>query len=127
MRVSFAKLISIPALLLVLGFAVPVQAQILDPCKNINSSDSLICNTTGNNGSGLFGPNSIWNNLLNMLTYIVGAIAVLMIIIGGIRYALSSGDQSNITAAKNTILYAVIALIVAVMANAIVNFVLTTI
>ena len=50
-----------------------------------------------------------------------------MVIIGALRYALSSGDQGAITGAKNTIIYALIALVVAVMANAIVNFVLTAI
>jgi Type IV secretion system pilin len=60
----------------------------------------------------------------NILIFLVGAIAVLMIIIGGLRYVLSGGDNAGITSAKNTILYAVIGLVVAVAAYAIVNFVL---
>lgn len=62
--------------------------------------------------------------IVNILLFLLGAIAVIMIVIGGIRYATSNGDQSAITSAKNTILYAVIGLIVAIMAYAIVNFVI---
>ena len=62
-------------------------------------------------------------NIINTLLYVVGIVAVLMIIIGGIRYAASNGDSSAIQGAKNTVLYAVIGLIVAIMAFAIVNFV----
>lgn len=64
-------------------------------------------------------------NITNILLFLAGAIAVLMIIIGGIRYATSQGDQNAISGAKNTVLYAVIGLIVTIIAYAIVNFVLT--
>ncbi len=47
-----------------------------------------------------------------------------MLIIGGIRYTISGGDSTAVTSAKNTILYAVIGIIVALLAYAIVNFVL---
>lgn len=63
--------------------------------------------------------------LTDVLMFIVGAIAVLMIIIGGVRYVLSAGDQTALTSAKNTILYSVIGLIVAFTAYAIVRFIFT--
>lgn len=62
-------------------------------------------------------------NVVNVLLFILGAIAVIMIIIGGIRYTTSNGDASNIKSAKDTILYAVVGLVVAILAYAIVNFV----
>lgn len=62
--------------------------------------------------------------LVNTLLYIAGALAVIMLIIGGIRYTISGGDQSQVTSAKNTILYAIVGIIVAIFAYAIVNFVL---
>ncbi len=62
--------------------------------------------------------------IVNIMLFILGAIAVIMIIIGGIRYTTSNGDASNTKAAKDTILYAVVGLIVAILAYAIVNFVL---
>lgn len=60
----------------------------------------------------------------NVLLFVLGAIAVIMIIIGGIRYTTSNGEASHIKSAKDTILYSVIGLIVAILAYAIVNFVL---
>ncbi|SRR6266496_3297678 len=63
-------------------------------------------------------------NVANILIFITSAIAVLMIIIGGVRYAISGGDQGAINGAKNTILYAVIGLILTIAAYAIVSFVL---
>jgi hypothetical protein len=73
----------------------------------------------------LFGATGVFNTITNVLLFAVGAISVIMIIIGGLRYVISGGDSSNVTAAKNTILYAVVGLIVALLAYAIINFVLT--
>lgn len=64
-------------------------------------------------------------SVINILLFIAGAVAVIMIIIGGLRYIASNGDQTHIKAAKDTILYSVIGLIVALLAFAIVNFVVT--
>ena len=61
---------------------------------------------------------------LNLFSAIVGIIAVVMIIVGGVKYITSQGESSNITAAKNTILYAVIGLVVVALAQIIVRFVL---
>ena len=66
-------------------------------------------------------------NIVNILLYVVGAVAVLMLVIGGLRYVLSGGDASQTKAAKDTILYSIIGIIVAFAAYAIVNFVLTNI
>jgi hypothetical protein len=62
--------------------------------------------------------------VVNVLLFILGAVAVIMIVIGGIKYTTSNGDASSVTSAKNTIMYAVVGLIVALMAYAIVNFVI---
>lgn len=62
--------------------------------------------------------------IVNTLLYVLGAISVIVIIIGGIRYTISMGDAKNVEAAKSTILYAVVGLVVAILAYAIVNFVL---
>ena len=64
-------------------------------------------------------------DITNVALFIIGAVSVLMLIYGGIRYTISGGDEKAITSAKNTILYAVIGIVVAVAAYAIVNFVIT--
>ena len=61
--------------------------------------------------------------VVNLLLYVIGAAAVIMIIFGGFKYITSGGDAAGVTSAKNTIMYAVIGLIVAALAFAIVNFV----
>ena len=64
--------------------------------------------------------------IVDVMLFLLGAIVVIMIIIGGIRYATSNGDANGTKAAKDTILYAVIGLVVAIMAYAIVNFVVSS-
>ena len=72
----------------------------------------------------LFGAGGVLTTITNTLLFIVGALAVIMIIWGGLRYATSAGNASSVTAAKNTILYAIVGLIVAFLAFAAVNWVL---
>lgn len=62
-------------------------------------------------------------NVVNVLLYFVGAIAVIIMIWGGFQYITSSGDSQKATTAKNTIMYAVIGIVVVVMSYAIVNWV----
>jgi hypothetical protein len=64
--------------------------------------------------------------IVNIMLFILGAIAVIMVVLGGIKYTLSGGDSSAVSSAKNTILYAIVGLVVAIMAYAIVNFVLNS-
>jgi hypothetical protein len=63
-------------------------------------------------------------SVINILLYVLATIAVIMIIVGGIRYSLSNGSAAEITGAKNTILYSVVGLVVAMLAWSIVNFVI---
>jgi ABC-type Fe3+ transport system permease subunit len=72
----------------------------------------------------LFGEIGIFSKITNVLLFIVGAVSVLMIIIGGLRYVLSGGDSAKVSGAKNTILYAIVGVIIAILAFAIINFVL---
>ncbi|HSX41093.1 MAG TPA: pilin [Candidatus Saccharimonadales bacterium] len=68
--------------------------------------------------------NSLFHQVANLLVFLAGAIAVLILIIGGIRYVTSTGDASRIKQAKDTILYAIVGLVVVLLAYAIVNFIL---
>ena len=76
--------------------------------------------------SDLFGDTGVFKQVTNTILYIVGIIAVIMLIIGGIKYVLSGGDSKKVTDAKNTVLYAIIGLVIAVFSYAIVNFVITS-
>ena len=65
----------------------------------------------------------IVKQIINILSLVVGVVAVIMIIFGGLRYITSGGDTGNVTSAKNTILYAVVGLIVVALAQVVVRFV----
>ena len=104
--------------LVIIGQSDVVGAAPVDVLKQCNSQ-SEVCKGTGENA--LFG---LIQKIINLLLIVIGIIAVIMIIIGGIKYTTSNGDQAQVTSAKNTILYAVVGLVVAIMAYAIVNFVL---
>jgi len=69
----------------------------------------------------------IVQNILNIVLGIMGAVAVGVIILGGFYFLTSQGDAAKVTRGKNTILYGVIGLIVALLALAIVNFVLVNV
>lgn len=75
----------------------------------------------------LVGPEGVFTRFSNIALYVVGAISVLMLVWGGLRYILSGGDSKKITDAKNTVLYAIIGLAISFLAYAIINFVLNAI
>ncbi len=68
---------------------------------------------------------AILTTIINIFSWIVGIVSVIMIIYGGFRYIISGGDSNGVTAAKNTILYAIIGLVIVALAQVIVQFVLT--
>jgi hypothetical protein len=72
----------------------------------------------------LFGEAGVFKTITNVLLFIIGAVSVIMLIIGGIRYVVSGGDSSAVQNAKNTILYAIVGVVVAILAYAAVNFVI---
>ena len=75
----------------------------------------------------LIGDNGVFSRITNTVLLIVGLISVIMLVYGGLRYILSGGDSKKVTDAKNTILYAIIGLIISMLAYAIVHFVLNSV
>jgi TRAP-type C4-dicarboxylate transport system permease small subunit len=67
------------------------------------------------------------HTIVNLLSAIVGIVAVIMIIVGGLRYITSGGNDTSVTSAKNTILYAIIGLIIVALAQVLVRFTLNKI
>jgi hypothetical protein len=118
--------------LMMLGLAVPALAQTTqDQINNGLCSGSNLqfttepgqCETAGSNADSQI--NSIVHTIVNILSAIVGIAAVIMIIVGGFRYITSGGNDASVTAAKNTILYAIIGLVVVALAQVIVRFTLS--
>lgn len=93
-----------------------------DPANPLQSGANCAqANGTSNN---LFAQGGVFQTVANTLVFLVGAVSVIFLIIGGLRYVISQGDKNNVTAAKDTILYAVIGIVVAVVSFALVNFVI---
>ena len=91
---------------------LPVQAQ--------GIQDGINAANTGENTATI---PEIIQRIINVLLFVVGAASVIMLIIGGIRYVVSAGDQNAVTGAKNTILYALVGVGVALVAFMAVQFV----
>lgn len=99
------------------------------PTTTPADNKTAVCNGIGLTGSGCDQTNgpSVDGTVklaISFLSFIVGIAAVIMVMVGGFKYITSSGDSNNISSAKNTILYAIIGLVVAVLAQIIVRFVL---
>jgi Type IV secretion system pilin len=82
-----------------------------------SASGTNICG--GTSGDGLF---AVIRSIIQVLLIAGGVIAVIMIIIGGLRYMTSNGEQAQVKAAKDTILYAIVGLVVTMVAYAIVTW-----
>lgn len=74
------------------------------------------------NGTSL---NGVVKAILNILSIAVGIAAVVMIILAGLKYITSGGEASNVSSAKNSLLYAIIGLVIVALAQTIVRFVLS--
>lgn len=88
------------------------------------------CDAIKGDSEGVFGKNDLMGTLttiINVIVGMVGFVAVAMIVMGGISYATSQGDAAKTKKAMNTILYGVVGLVVALLAFAIVNFVLVNV
>lgn len=87
----------------------------------LDTAGAPTCTTTANNTSFT----DLLKKIINIFSVIVGVIAVIMIIIGGLKYITSGGESSNVSGAKNTIIYAIVGLVIVALAQFIVHFVLS--
>ena len=115
-------LLLVPVVAITLS-AAPAYAATCDS-TSLNAQSGANCAQGDQTPTTIFGSGGIFTVIVNILLFIIGAIAVIMLIVGGIRYVISGGDQAQVTSAKNTIMYAIVGIIIAILAYAIVNFVL---
>jgi lysylphosphatidylglycerol synthetase-like protein (DUF2156 family) len=122
------KLFTIIALLIVLvlpslAYASSTASE-ADACQGvavISGNTSNSCDSPKASGSTIDG---ILSLVLNLFSAIVGLVAIIIIIVGGMQYVLSGGNSDKTNDAKNNILYAVIGLVIVALAQIIVRFVL---
>lgn len=92
---------------------------------NLQFTDNPKAGNCDNTGDATQKINKLIHTIINLLSVIVGVVAVIMIIVGGFRYITSGGSDTGVTGAKNTILYAIIGLIIVALAQVLVRFVLS--
>ena len=102
---------------LMLAFSPLVDAQ----CQGTSIEEGVDC--VGQNIDNNTDLSTVITTVINTMLFIIGILSVVMLIVGGIRYVVSGGNQSQVEGARNTILYAIVGLVIAFVAWGIVNFV----
>lgn len=105
----------------VLAMAIAPAPTLAADCNTVNGiSNGAECGNTGRGPTLTGGIKTAVNTML----FVLGIASVIVIIVAGFQYVFSAGNPQSTTRAKDTILYAVIGLVVAILAYAIVNFVI---
>ncbi len=114
---ALLALLAVPALALSVAAVPALAADDMTLTNGINSTK------TDEQPRRLFGDGGVFETVSKVLLFVIGAISVIMLIVGGIRYTVSQGDSAQVTSAKNTILYSIVGLVIAILAFAAVDFV----
>lgn len=120
------KKLLILALMISFFAAAPVSAQ-LDPFENIcdsNTADTSVCNTDGSDDP-IAGEDGVIIKTVTIMSYIVGFASVLMVMVGGLKFITANGDPNSVSSARNTVLYALIGVVVFLSSQLIVRFVVS--
>lgn len=112
------------------AFSAPTYAADADQnnCNNMGGLGGAVNEKcafgNGQSNKGLFDNGGIVTTVINTMLFIVGLLSVIMLIYAGIRYATAHGDKSQVESAKNTMIYAIIGLVISILAYAVVNWVI---
>jgi hypothetical protein len=122
----------ITALLLLALLVLPVFSTITSPTAFALDSKGAACEgidlAGGGCGSGAGGDvTNVIASVVTLLSFVVGIAAVIMIIIAGFKYITSGGESSSVAGAKNTLIYAIVGLLIVALAQFIVHFVLKSV
>lgn len=119
----FTSFIAIP-----IGVSAQSSVDVLDDiCRK--KPDASACvdrvkNPTDNRQNPIYGPNGIITKVVNLVTIIVGIVAVISIIFAGFRFITSGNNPQEVTRARELIIYAIVGLVVAAFAQILVRYVL---
>lgn len=117
-------------MLLVVVATAGLSTQVLAFEPQLASVTDQVCTYSGNNltgcgsGAALDANGGLLATIMNVIFFIGGLVAVLFIMIGGIQYITATGDSGRIAKAKNTLTYAIVGLVVVLIARGIVGFIL---
>jgi hypothetical protein len=102
-----------------LSFAMPAFAQAIDPCPKANTTFANLCNITGTNPGALVG------RIIIFILVVAAILALFYLIWGGVKWIMSGGDKAKVDTARQTIIAAIIGLIVTFLAFFIISLVLS--
>ncbi len=102
------------------GYASAAKSFVADACSGLSSVTSAGCSKGGDTIK------SIAHKVVNIMSIVVGVISVMMLIVAGIKFATSGGDSNSVQSARNTLIYALVGVFIAVLAQFLVHIVLTT-
>lgn len=112
--------------LLLVAAPVVHAEDVFDAACQGGATSSQVCQNGQNAQENPFlGPNGLITRVTQLVVFVIGIAAVVVIIISGLRYITSAGDSAGVNNAKNGILYACVGLVVAVMGQVVVTFVLS--
>ena len=119
-KIKYIAIIAV-SMLFMLSSGVAFAKTGKEACSGYESNPNfqLVCR-----GGGESDMQDVVRNVLSAIFGFIGIIAAVMIIIGGVKYSTSAGDPGKVQSAKNTIMFSIIGLIVALSAFAITNFIL---
>ena len=124
---ALVSIMFVSGLSLVVGPALSLQHVQAQSKADICEGIGLTTGTKGNDCADPSGSPSLDKTIarvINVLSLVVGIISVIMVIIGGLKYILSGGDSNQVNSAKNTILTAVVGLVIVALAQVLVRFVI---
>lgn len=126
MKSNIKKIVSglLVVVALAIGFGVISSNQTFAADSYTSISEGASEAKTEDQAGSLFGTDGIFKKIVDTALFLVGAISVVMLIYGGIRYTVSGGDSTAVGNAKNTILYAIVGIVISVLAYSIVGFVI---
>ncbi len=98
-----------------------------DACSIKGTANSSVCGQADNKTNPLVGPNGVLINVTHIVAIIAGAVAVVIIIVAAFRFISSQGEADKTAQARQTIIGAVIGLVIIVLAQALITYVLGTV
>jgi hypothetical protein len=120
LKLLLASLMAVSFLTATAGSVLAADFDLLPACQD--NSTATVCQENKPETNTIYGPNGIITKIANIIAIIVGIAAVIVIIIAGIQYMVSTGDPTKVNNAKNAIIYAIVGLVVAVLARILVVF-----
>lgn len=122
-----AKILVAGLAIALIGVGAPVmateKAQVVCPANSPSNANKLVSDISQCGLKDTLMPTL--QVVINVVIGVIGFVTVAMIVLGGVQYTTSAGDASKVKTAKNTIMYGIVGLIIALLAYAIVNFVMT--